>query len=577
MALSISPRRWKGSFVELKQYIQPLRKWWWLILLATLIATFASYLATRQQPPIYRTRATVLVGNTIDNPNPSGYEVYLAQQLANTYADIVMRDNVRHEVMAALNLAWLPEYDARVVANTQLVELSVTDTDPGRARAVANELASQLIRLSPTDPNAQDQARQDFINQQLNDLEVSIRETSTEIAAKQQELAGLTSARQIADTQTAIRGLQDKQATLQANYAAMLANTQRGAVNAISVIEPAALPLVPIGPNKMATILLAASIGFILAVAAAYLLEYLDDTLRTPEDVQASLSLTTIGIIPQVSEQEAGIVMMGDSKSPVRESYRVLRTNLQFAAVDRPLNVLLVTSAAPSEGKSMTAANLGAAMAQAGRQVILVDTDLHRPRQHRLFKVRNSVGVTTGLLEDQPDINDILQETSVPGLRVLTSGPLPPNPAELLGSARMRSLLTALKAEADVVVLDSPPVSALSDAAVLSTQADGVVMVLEAGKTRRPFAQRSVEALQRVNAHVVGAVLNRVPARGFGYYYYSYYHYQYDTPNGRPRDDGRDDGRSQGGGTAPRGRLRRRRAPAPPPPQPASSAASKQS
>jgi capsular exopolysaccharide synthesis family protein len=518
----------------------------------------------------------VLVGNTIDNPNPSGYEVYLAQQLANTYADIVMRENVRRAMMAALSLKWLPEYDARVVANTQLVELSVTDTDPGRARAVANELANQLVRLSPTDPDAQDQARKEFINQQLNDLEASIRNTSTEITEKQQELAGLNSARQIADTQTAIRGLQDKLATLQANYAAMLANTQRGAVNAISIIEPAALPWVPVGPNKMATILLAATIGFVLAVAAAYLLEYLDDTLRTPEDVQASLNLTTIGIIPQVSEQEAGIVMMGDNRSPVRESYRVLRTNLQFAAVDRPLDILLVTSAAPSEGKSMTAANLGAAIAQTGRRVILVDTDLHRPRQHRLFKVRNSVGVTTGLLEDQPTIDDILQETSVPGLRLLTSGPLPPNPAELLGSARMRSLLTALKAEADVVVLDSPPISALSDAAVLSTQADGVVMVLEAGKTRRPFAQRALEALNRVNAHVVGAVLNRVPTRGFGYYYYSDYHYQYDDPDARRRDDGRDDGRSQGDGTAPRGLLRRRRTPAPAPPQPAGSAASKQ-
>lgn len=562
--------------MELKQYIQPIRKWWWLILLATVIATSVSYLATRQQPPIYRTRTTVLIGNTIENPNPSGYEVYLAQQLANTYADIVMRENVRNGVMEVLNLSWLPEYAARAVANTQLIELSVTDTDPVRARAVANELANQLIRLSPSDPNEQDQGRQAFINQQLNDLETSIRDTSNEISAKQQELAGLSSARQIADAQVAIRGLQDKLATMQSNYAAMLANTQRGAINAIRVIEPAALPVVPIGPNKSATILLAAVLGFLLAVAAAYLLEYLDDSLRSPEDVQAALDLTTIGIVPQVGGQETGLVMVGDTKSPIRESYRVLRTNLQFAAVDRPLDILLVTSASPSEGKSMTAANLAAAIAQAGRRVILVDTDLHRPRQHRLFKVRNSVGVTTGLLDEQLNVDEILQETAVPGLRVLTSGPLPPNPAELLGSARMRSLLAALKAEAEVVVLDSPPVSALSDAAVLSTQADGVVMVLEAGKTRRPYAQRSLEALRRVNAHVVGAVLNRVPARGFGYYYYSYYQYQYGNTHPRNQDDGRDDGRSQGGGTAPRGWLRRRRAPAPPPPQPASSAASKQ-
>lgn len=563
--------------MELKQYAQPLYKWWWLILLATLIATGASYLATRQQPPIYRTRTTVLVGNTIDNPNPSGSEVYLAQQLANTYADIATRENVRNGAMAALNLSWLPEYTARVVANTQLVELAVTDTDPVRAQAVANELAHQLIRISPTDPNAQDQARQDFINQQLNELEASIRETSSEISRKQQALAGLNSARQIADAQTTIRGLQDKQAILQANYAAMLANTRRGAINTIAVIESAALPVVPIGPNKLATILLAAVIGCALAVAAAFLLEYLDDSLRTPEDVQAALDLTTIGIIPQVNDQKVGVVMLGDdSTSPARESYRVLRTNLQFAAVDRPLSVLLVTSAVTSEGKSITTANLGAAMAQAGHRVILVDTDLHRPRQHRLFKVRNSVGVTTGLLEDQPNVDDILQETPVPGLRVLTSGPLPPNPAELLGSARMRGLLAALKAEADVILLDSPPVSALSDAAVLATQVDGVVLVLEAGRTRRQLAERALQALNRVNAHVVGAVLNRVPTRGSGYYYYSYYHRRYDTSQTRSRDDHRDDGRPQGDGTAPRGWLRRRRTPTPPAPQPVSPAVSEQ-
>jgi capsular exopolysaccharide synthesis family protein len=222
----------------------------------------------------------------------------------------------------------------------------------------------------------------------------------------------------------------------------------------------------------------------------------------------------------------------------------VLRTNLQFAAVGTPLRTLLVTSASPSEGKSLTAANLGVVLAQAGRSVILVDVDLHYPRLHRCFGLRNSVGVSTALLQEQPSLDGLLQSGPVPGfLRVLTAGPLPPNAAELLGSARMRDLLASLKTEADVVVLDSPPVGAFSDAAVVSTQTDGVLLVVDAGRTRRDVARRAVEALTRVNARMVGVLLNRMPKSRVGdyYYYYNYgYNYDYDS------DDRRNDGSPEG-------------------------------
>jgi capsular exopolysaccharide synthesis family protein len=177
-----------------------------------------------------------------------------------------------------------------------------------------------------------------------------------------------------------------------------------------------------------------------------------------------------------------------------------------------------------------------------------VDTDLHRPRLHKLFKLRNNAGITTALLEERPVLDGLLQETAVPGLRVLTSGPLPPNPAELLGSTRMKELLGELSAQADVVVLDSPPATALSDAAILSTQADGVLLVLDSGRTRREVAKRSLEALKRVNARVVGALLNRMPTRGAGYYYYYYYYYThyYTSGDGRDDDSQGDDRRRRG-------------------------------
>jgi non-specific protein-tyrosine kinase len=386
-----------------------------------------------------------------------------------------------------------------------------------------------LAKLTPTGSGRLNQARQSFVEEQLVMLETRIKETQDEITAKQDELAKMFSARQIADTQTQIAALQNKLATMQANYAALLSNTSEGAVNTINVIEPAALPASPVGPNKMATVLLAVVIGAVLAVAAAYVMEYLNDTLKDADEVQRVLGVTTLGMVPRIDGAGADLIGLADSQSPGTEAYRVLRTNLQFAAVGTPIRTLLITSPTPSEGKSLTVANLSVALTQAGRSVIVVDTDLHRPRLHRLFGLPNNAGVTSALLQEQPSLDGLLQQGPLPGLRIVTSGPLPPNAAELLGSARMHELLTSMCEQADMVLLDSPPTVALSDTAVLSTQTDGVLLVLDARTTRRDVARQAVQTLKRVNAHIVGAVLNRVPTRGTGYYYY---YQQYYSPDG---------------------------------------------
>ncbi len=477
-----------------------------------------------------------MVGNAFANPNPNSYyDFYLPQQFATTYADIVQRDNIRQATMAALGLEFLPGYSAKALPNTQLIEISVTDTDPARAQAVANELVNQLAKLSSAGAGRDNQQRQAFINGQLDELETKIQETQDEITKKQTELANLFSARQINDAQNQIAGLQNKLATLQANYAALLSNTAQGAMNTINVLEAATLPTEPIGPNNRATILLAAVIGFALAAGAAYLLEYLDDTLKNPDDIQKTLGLTTLGAVPVMADIAPGgeLVVLTSGPSPAAEAYRVLRTNLQFASVDRPLRVLVVTSPAPGEGKSLTAANLGVTLAQAGRRVVLVEGDLHRPRLHHVFGLRNNAGITTALLDEHPSLDGLLQPTATPGLRVLTSGPIPPNPAELLGSNRMRQLLTELLADADILVVDSPPVTALADAAILAAQADGVLLVVEVGRTTRDLARRAMAALRQVNARVVGVLLNRMPTRGSGYYYYYSHYGHYDTTAGR--------------------------------------------
>ncbi len=218
--------------------------------------------------------------------------------------------------------------------------------------------------------------------------------------------------------------------------------------------------------------------------------------------------------------QDYGLITLQDPASPISESYRTLRMNLQFATVDSDVHTLLVTSPGPGEGKSTTLANLAVTMAQVDRRVIVVDADLRRPYLHTLFGLSDERGLTTMMLEDEALANPPLQDTAVPGLRVLTSGMLPPRPSDLLGSRRMETVLEALAQRADVILLDAPPVMAVTDAVVLASKVSGVLLVVSAGDTKREHAQQAIERLHKVNARVVGAVLNNAPldAALAGYY-----------------------------------------------------------
>ncbi len=580
MTLNSAPKSNSDEITSLLEYLVPLRRWWWLAVASTLVATLSMFGTTLMEAPQYQSRATVMVGAgvrdpnpnsgelylaqqlvttyvdlvqraSVRDPNPNSGELYLAQQLVTTYVDLVQRASVRDPAMAQLGMTWLPAYSARQVPGTQLMELTVIDTDPVRAQAVAQALIDQLIAISPE--GAQEQNRADFVEGELDALQASITETKAEIERRQAELANMFSARQIADAQTQISALQAKLSSLQTNFTSLLATTQKGAVNQLTIIEPPA-PGTPVSNNLLYKLLTAAAIGFLLAAGGAYLIEFLDKSLKNSDEVQRELGLATLGAIPDTAPATRPslptfnrrtardkpsaprpsppaldpLVMLDPSHTAAAEAFRVLRTNLQFAAVAHPVRAVVVTSPLPSEGKSVISANLAVAVAQAGFRVVLLDCDLHRPRQHRIFGLGNGLGVSTALLGiDGVSLDEFLQAGPLPNLRVMTSGPLPPNPAEVLGSARMRAILDEIGHSADLVILDSPPASVLADAAVLSRQADGVLLVLHAGRTSRDVARRTVAALQQVQAHVLGVVLNRMPVRGSGYYYYHSYNYTY--------------------------------------------------
>jgi capsular exopolysaccharide synthesis family protein len=510
--------------MEIKQFVEPLLKWWKLILVACLLAGASSYWVVRQQPPTYQTSVVLVIGRAVYDPNPTGGELGLATQLAAYYSNIVQREVVRSGTMSALGISSLPSYTVQSIPNSQILEIAVTDTDPARAQAVANELANQLIKQTPSNPDLQAQKHQQFIQEQINLLEAQIQETLDEIAAKESELGGLNSARQIAQTQSEIMVLRQKLTTLQSNYASLLQSSTGQAQNSLSILQPAALPIRPIGMNNMITILLSVAIAFLISAGAAYLIEFLDDTFEASEDVNKSLGLPVVGFIPEIKggREDRSNLVIRDPKTMEAEAFRALRMNIDFLQVHAPIKTLLVASVGKTEGKSMIATNLARAMARGGKQVLLLDADLRRPSLHKYLNLSNDVGLSSIFLQDV-SIDEAKLSAEVENLAVITTGVTPPNPGELITSPRMDDILRDLGAQADIVILDGPPVL-VTDATILASKVDAVLLVLGANRTRRAEATIALKQLERADANVIGAVLNRVSAGRDNYYRL----YQYD-------------------------------------------------
>ena len=319
--------------------------------------------------------------------------------------------------------------------------------------------------------------------------------------------------------------------------------------NNIRVVDTPLKPGNPVWPNVPVNIAFGVVAGLALGVGAAFGREQLDRSIKTPDDVEQVLGLHFLGLVPEV-EPDTALAPYGSGRnrrrrkrkqeiaadgkselivhryptSGIAEAARAIRTNVTFMSPDEPFRTLLVTSAGPSEGKTTVACFLATAMAQAGQRVLLVDCDMRRPRVHRVFDGRNDAGITS-LLVDQGTLDDVVVETEVPNLTVLPTGPVPPNPAELLQSAKFAKLLKLLQERFDRVILDSPPICPVTDAAVLATQVDGTVLVIRSFKTTKEFAKQGRRALTDVGAHVAGAVLNAVDLgrRTYGYYHYYYY------------------------------------------------------
>ena len=513
--------------MELIEYWNIFKRWWWLMLGCVIVAAGSSYIGTRGMPRIYQATTTVIVGQTLQQINPSSSDLYISQQLAQTYAQMVQRQPILSGAAQALELEYIPASETistRQVPGTQLLEISVRDTIPERAKALADEIANQLILQSPT--GREESERQTFVSERLAGLEENIRLTEEKITEEQAKLEAANSARAIQQYQESITALEQRLSTYESTYASFLMSVQ-GGTNYISIIEPATLPYRPISPNVAETVLLAAAIGLSLAVGGAILIEFLDDTLKSPDEAARVTQLPVLGTIARIDggNYAEKLIVHRQPLSITAEAYRALRTNIRFSFVDRPMRTLMVASSGPSEGKSLTLANLAVAMAQSGLRVIVIDTDLRRPTLHKIFDVSNTEGLSSIMLTPESKPEFYLKDTGVDNLQLLPCGPLPPNPAEVLGSERMGQVIDILLAEADLLIFDSAPTLMVTDPAVLAARLKegGVLLVVDIGKSRRGLARRAVEELKRVHANLLGVVVNRISPYAGSEYYHQYY------------------------------------------------------
>jgi succinoglycan biosynthesis transport protein ExoP len=506
--------------MKTKDIIAPLLKWWWLILIVTLVGGASSYYITKKQPPVYRATTTLVVGKALNDPNPTNNELGLSQQLANVYVTLAQRDPVMNATKQALGINKLPDYLVSANSNNGLIDIVVVDTSPLRAQAVANELARQLILQSPTNSTQEQNGQKQFIDQQLSDLQTNIAKTQQDINDKQKALQTLNSAVDIANAQSQIDALQTKLALMQTNYATLYASTQSGAMNTLSVIEPAALPTIPVGPNKWMIMLLVSVIGFSLASGTAYFLEYVDRTIKTPDDVSRVFGTSVLGYISEMeSGKEEWSYVYNNPRSPIAEAFRFLRTNIEFVGLETPMKKILVTSADTSDGKTTVATNLAFSIAQEDRKVILLDADLRKPSVHELVGITISPGLSE-IFRDKVNMVDTLRSSADKRVTLITSGSQPPNPAELLASKKMERVLNSLEEVADYIIIDGPPFL-VTDAAILASKVDGVLLVIRPGQLREDQAHVMIEQIQRSGTNIIGVVFNRIShsqVKAFRYY-----------------------------------------------------------
>ncbi len=515
--------------MELRDYLRVLRVRMWTVVYAVVVVTVTALVVSLVQSPSYMGEAKVLVSEKDTGAALFGTVLpeFSAQpeRGLQTQVQLMQLRPLAEATIKRLDLQVTPEELLdRVAVNslgqTNIVRVRATSGDPERAAAIANSIAEGYVSWSRDSKRESLRAARVEVEKRLEEAKEEILELGRRIDAegKSDDLAA-----ELAIATGAYTTLAEKLEQLRINEELEVGS---GRVVSAAVVDPD-----PVAPNPMRNTLLGVVVGLMFGVGMAFLNEYLDNTLKSTEEVERLLDAPVLGHVP-LERFEKGetrrLTIVQKPGSPAAEAYRVLRNSLDFVNFEHDIRTVVVTSAAPGEGKSTVAANLAASLAQAGSKVALVSCDFRRPTTEQFFGIRNMIGLSD-VLTGAHSMKAALQRPGDEHLLVMTSGKMPPNPSELLGSKKMEELIRNLEEWADWVIIDTPPLLAVADPAAVARWSDGVLLVTRAGASTRDALVKARQMLDKVGARVIGSVIWGIEHSGSsGSYYSGYYgHYYY--------------------------------------------------
>ena len=517
---------------DLRSYVAILRRRKWTIALVVALVVGAALFFSYRQTPVYQSQSRVLV-RPLGPPTAS--DLFFAGDVnLVTERGLISSEAVASLVKKDLELpqpasGLLGSLSVTVEPSSEILTIGYASADPKEAQRLAQGFADAYLQFRRQQAQSQYETQAEAIRQRIDEVNVALADVRRRLQhAGHRNATALT--QQTATLATRLGILQ-----VQLDDLGSAEALQHGGGE---VVQPAVLPTLPSSPNHLKDGMLALLAGLALGIGTAFAQEHLDDRLRGSQDFEEQLGAPILATIPKVDvwkrKDRTKLITVEAPRSSPAEAYRALRTNIQFISRATDFRVVAITSPHLGDGKTTTVANLAVTMAQAGRRVVALSCDLRKPRLHRFFNLENKIGVTS-VLSGEVTLAKATQRPDIDNLRVLASGPVPQNPAELLGSDEMETLLARLRGYSDFVLIDTPPLLAVADALILGPKSDGVVIVVDAAKTDRVAAASAADQLSQVGGNIVGGVFNNYDPSQARYYradYRHYYPYQYYQQDG---------------------------------------------
>jgi capsular exopolysaccharide synthesis family protein len=504
--------------ITIDRYFTTLRHRWWMLVIIPLLTGALAAGIMAQRTPTYTAHAMLLVNPSASAGAVLPNDVMAANLLARTYSELVSSRPVLDRASQRLGLKedldlLAKRVRARAVPNTQLIQIEASDVDPQRAADLTNAIGSEFSVWIAESQGAMIDASMQTLQARIDQAERNVDQTAIELA----QLQGVQ--KRTAEENQRLEQLMALRARQLSGYTSLIDTRQRfelarsSAQDRLSLASMAQPPLEPDGPGLWLVSLLAFALGLALAFAVAVLVERLAGLVRTPSDLQG-ISLPVLASIPRASRKLV-VTMLSEPDSPASEAVRLLRARMQLATNIDGARALMLTSAAQGEGKSLVAANLAIACAQAGQRVVLIDGNLHHPRQQALLNRPQQPGLADLLADGSLKPSSLLVDTDVAGLRLLPAGTLPGSPSTLLANGRLRQVLDSLRESADLLVIDSPSLQMSADVLLLAAVVDKCVVVAGSGRTRLARLQATIAAIRSTPTQLLGVVLNATTRQGY--------------------------------------------------------------